>query len=94
MLTKEISKVENKVKELRKRGYTTENTNDCTLDNEAILFIKSQAKLSTLKYNQEKFNKFIKSLQQKLSETMSNDILEYYMDVINELSSKQEGKDE
>jgi len=40
MLTKEISEVENKVKELRKRGYTTENTNDCTLDNEAILFIK------------------------------------------------------
>jgi hypothetical protein len=76
MLTKEISKVENKVKELRKRGYTTENTNDCTLDNEAILFIKSQAKLSTLKSTQAKFDKFIEEIRRNYAEQTFNEIME------------------
>jgi len=76
MLTKEISEVEKKVKGLKRRGYTTENTNDCTLDKEAILFIKCQAKLSTLKSVQQKIDGFIEEIGRNYAEQTFNEIME------------------
>jgi hypothetical protein len=87
MLTKEIADIEKKIEKefkMLKEGFGSHEARDRNID---LL----RAKLSILKSAQQKFDKFVEDLKAELSDFNTR---EYCEKVIDELSSKQEVRNE